>query len=176
MNTTRLIENLYQVSIHGTLSRENEQYLAWIQEFLSMFDFLWNHSELFMEIIDIPTNGKGKINGFYNTVYAQFFKYSFEERKQFKDMLSVAHGNIISKFLKTRKLKDALPTGGYIFHQYNGSPVAKVYWQYSTYPHETSGYKRIFGMGVLVRNFSRKNIFARLLYSIFKKRTIRTNS
>ena len=43
MNTSRLIENLYQVSIHGIMSAEDEKRLVWMQEFLSMFDFLWNH-------------------------------------------------------------------------------------------------------------------------------------
>lgn len=91
MNSTRLLENLYQVSIHGGLSAEDEQKLMWIQEFLSMFDFLWNHSELFMEIVEIPKTQNGKIYGYYNTVYAQFFKYSFEEQKKFKDIFSIAH-------------------------------------------------------------------------------------
>ncbi len=55
MNTSRLIENLYQVSIHGIMSAEDEKRLVWMQEFLSMFDFLWNHSEFFMEMINMPT-------------------------------------------------------------------------------------------------------------------------
>lgn len=67
-----------------------------------MFDFLWNHSELFMEIIDIPTARKGRIQGWYNTVYAQFFQYSFQEEKKFKDILTRSHGDADTQFLETQ--------------------------------------------------------------------------
>lgn len=92
MNTGRLLENVYHIALHEVLSPENELKLEWVRELLSMFDFLWNHSEIFMEIVDMPTVEKGRVRGFYNTVYAQFFQYSFQEEKRFKDLLARSHG------------------------------------------------------------------------------------
>ena len=91
MNTARVIDNLYQVCIHGVLSPEDEIKLIWIQELLSMFDFLWNHSDFFMEITSLPRDKTGKIYGYYNTVYAQFFGRSFGEDASFKDTLIRSH-------------------------------------------------------------------------------------
>lgn len=170
MNSARLIENLYQVGVHGSLSEENERRLMWIQEFLSMFDFLWNHSGFFMEIIDMPTSKEGKIYGFYNTVYAQFLKHSFDEQQKFKDILSIVYGYTILKFLETRKFKDTLSDGEYTFHSYNKRPVAMVYWRYSLYPHEVlTGYNRMFSMGMLVRKIPKRNILVRIFRSVFKR-------
>ena len=92
MNTARLMDNLYQICVHGILSRENEVKFIWIQEFLSMFDFLWNHSEFFMEVIEMPETKKGRIGGLYNTVYAQFFGQSFKEERSFKGVLTTSYG------------------------------------------------------------------------------------
>lgn len=170
MNTSRLVENLYQVSALGSLSSDDEQRLMWIQEFLSMSDFLWNHSEFFMEIINIPVRKDRKIHGCYNTVYAQFLKYSFEEQKPFKNILSLAHGSTISKFFETRTLQHISLAKESVFYQYNKRPIAQVYWQYSTYPHETPpGYNRMFSIGTLIRKIQRKNIFVRIFQSIFTK-------
>lgn len=55
MNTSDLLKISIEVSIHGIMSAEDEKRLVWMQEFLSMFDFLWNHSEFFMEMINMPT-------------------------------------------------------------------------------------------------------------------------
>lgn len=163
MSSARLIENLYQVSVHGSLSRENEQKLMWIQEFLSMFDFLWNHSGLFMEIIDIPTTKTGVVYGFYNTIYAQFLKHSFDEKKKFKEVLARVHGMSILQFLEIRQFKNTSSAGEYTFHQCNKRPVARIYWTYSLCPHEVfPEYNRMFSMGVLVRKIQKKNIFVRL--------------
>ena len=136
MSTTRLIQDVFQISIHSTISEENEQKLLFIQEFLSMFDFLWNHSDFSLEIIDVPTRKTDRIYGSYNTVYAQFLKHTFDETKKFKDIFMAVHGISLSEFLKTRIIKDIISTGKYIFHDRNASPVAEVYWQYSTYPHQ----------------------------------------
>lgn len=172
MNSTRLIENLYQVGVHGALSEEDEQKLAWIQEFLSMFDFLWNHSGLFMEIIDVPTIQEGKIYGFYNTVYAQFLRHSFDEQKKFKDILSIAHGSTFLKFMEARKFQNTLSAGEYTFHEFNKCPIARVYWRYSTYPHEVlPGYERMFSLGMLIRKLPRKNMIVRFFQGLFKKTT-----
>ncbi len=138
MSTARLIEKLYQVIIHEPLSEEGEQKLVWIQEFLAMFDFLWNHSDFFMEIIDIPTVKEGKIYGFYNTIYAQFFRSSFNEKIKFKDIITMAHGGNITNFFAVRHLSKAPSTGEFIFHKCNKVPVAKIHWQYCIYPHELS--------------------------------------
>jgi len=91
MNTARLVENMYQICRHGILSEEDELRLIWVQEFLSMFDFLWNHSEFFMEIADIPHIQEKKISGYYNTVYAQFLKYSYRDDKKTKDIISLGY-------------------------------------------------------------------------------------
>lgn len=136
MNSTRLIENLYQVSVHGILSKENEQHLMWIQEFLSMFDFLWNHSGLFMEIIHIPTEKNNKLYGLYNTIYAQFLKYSFQEQKKFKDIFSIVHGSNILESIKASGTENTISAVQSVFHQYNKRPVAQIYWQHSVYPYE----------------------------------------
>lgn len=136
MNTARLLEKLFQVCIHEKLSEENEQYLQWIQELLSMFDFLWNHSDFFLETIDVPSRKTDKIYGSYNTVYAQFLKRTFDETRKFKDILMTVHSMSLSEFLKMRISDGALSTGKYIFHNRNASPVAEVYWQYSIYPYQ----------------------------------------
>lgn len=138
MSTTQLIEKLYQVIIHGPLSAEGEQKLVWIQEFLSMFDFLWNHSDFFMEIIDLPADKESRIYGFYNTIYAQFFGTSYKEKLKLKDIVSVAHGGNIMQFLGMRRFNTTPSTGEFTFHKYNKTPVARVYWQYCIYPHELS--------------------------------------
>jgi hypothetical protein len=170
MNSTRLINNLYQISIHSSLSQENEQYLVWIQEFLAMFDFLWNHGEFFMETIDIPTGNEVKVRGRYNTLYAQFFKSSFEEKKNFQDIISVAHGSTFKKYIETRKFQNTPSIGTYIFYQKNKCPVAEICWQCSSYPEEVfPGYKRLFSIGVLVKKIQRKNIFIRLFQYFSKK-------
>lgn len=170
MNTARLIENLYQVAIHGTLSEENEQKLAWIQEFLSMFDFLWNHGEFFMEIIDIPDSKKGKILGYYNTLYAQFFRASFREVRSFKDIIELAHKRNVSDFLEERASIAPLSFQEEVFHTCKRCPVGHIYWQYSQYPHKrTPGYQRIWNMGLLTKKIKKRN---RILdfFSFFSKK------
>lgn len=170
MNSTRLIGNLYQVGVHGFISKENMQELAWIQEFLSMFDFLWNHSEFFMETIDIPIKEEGGIRGRYNTVYAQFFKSSFDEQKQFQNIISLVHGDTLEKILKTRKFQNIPSIGIYKFHQYNKHPVADICWQCSGCPFEVfPGYKRTFSIGLLVKKIQKKNIFIRIFEYFFRK-------
>lgn len=170
MNTARLMDNLYQICVHGILSRENEAKLIWIQEFLSMFDFLWNHSEFFMEVIYMPETPKGKISGFYNTVYAQFFRQSFKEDRSFKNVLKTSYGMSISKIAEMRTSTRALTVQELPFHASNGRYRADVYWQSSIYPHVVSvGYTNIFSFGTLVRTIRRKNIFIRIFQSIFRK-------
>jgi hypothetical protein len=170
MNTARLIENMYQVCIHGHLSEENEQKLIWIQEFLSMLGFLWNHSEFFMETIDVPTTNQEKIHGLYNTLYAQFFRYTFRDQKKFKDVLPIAHGLPISTFLDKIKINPLSSIKKCLFYQKNKSPVAEVQWLYSTYPVEIQpGYQKIFGLGILVRKIHKNNIFVQI-YQYLSKR------
>ena len=134
MNTARLMDNLHQVCVHGILSPENEVKLIWIQEFLSMFDFLWNHSEFFMEIIEMPETPKGKINGLYNTVYAQFFGRSFQAEKAFKDVLKTVYGTNIGKVAETKMSGTDPLTQELPFHGKNGRTKADVYWQSCIYP------------------------------------------
>jgi len=172
MNTTRLIENLHQIAVYGDFSMEDEQRLAWIREFLSIFDFLWNHSELFMEAIDVPTIGKNGIQGYYNTVYAQFLKCSFQEEKNFQDTLSKAYGESIARFLETRKIEDLASDGEHVFHQCNRQPVADVYWRHSVYPNGASGHTKILSVGVLVRKIPKVNILTRIFQNILKKDSI----
>ena len=150
--------------MHENLSQEDEEKYIWIREFLSMFDFLWNHSGLFMEAIYIPTTKKGDIIGHYNTVEAQFLKYSFQENK-FQNIFLRAHTKSISDFL----LKGSMPSGKYPFHEYRGSPTAQVSWHYCTYPHERAGNQTIFGVGTLTHNIPKKNFFLRLIRYIFQK-------
>lgn len=168
MNTTRLIENLHQIAVYGDLSMEDEQKLAWIREFLSIFDFLWNHSELFMEIIDMSTTEKDRIQGYYNTVYAQFLRCSFQEEKNFQDTLSRVHGKSVSRFLETRKIEDVAQDGEHVFHQCNRQPVADVYWRHSVYPNGASGHTKILSVGVLVRKIPKANIFVRMFQNVLK--------
>jgi len=173
MNTFRLIENLYHISIHDSLSLENRQKLIWIQEFLAMFDFLWNHGDLFMEIIDIPFSKDGKISGSYNTVYAQFLKRSFEKQKKIKDVFSVVHGEDIENILQKRSYKNIHAVEVNTFHQHNKYPIGEVCWQYALYPKEAiPGYKSMFSLGFLVHKIQRKNIFTRILQYIFKPHSL----
>lgn len=170
MNTTRLMQNLYQVCIQIGLSYEEEQHLLWIQEFLSMFDFLWNHSEFFMEIIDMPKTKTGKIYGYYNTVYSQFLKRSWGDVKKFKDILGIVHGATILKFLETRDFKDSLSMGEHTFHDYSKHSVARVHWQYAQYNNEViPGYYRMFSIGTLTAKIQQKNIFICIFDSLFRK-------
>ncbi|NCP76775.1 hypothetical protein GW830_01360 [bacterium] len=135
MNSIRLLDNLFQISINEDFSEENEQYFIWIGEFLSMFDFLWNHSELFMEIINVPTIETGGISGSYNTVYAQFLKHSFEERKKFKEILTTAHEGDILDLLSKRETITFMEEERR-FCEYNRCPVALIHWHHLVYPHE----------------------------------------
>lgn len=169
LNTARIVENLYQVCIHGILSVENEQKLIWIQDFLSMFSFLWNHSELFMESVDLPTTKTGKIYGSYNTVYAQFFRSSFQKQKKFKDTLTTVHNTTVSDFLSTRTAWNTHSQATYMFHQNNKTPVAMVSWKYSIYPYEIPlGYHKIFWVGTLARKIQKENLLVRIFRRIFK--------
>lgn len=68
----------------------------------------------------------------YNTVYAQFFKYSFNDKRRFKDILTTGSLRIGNRVLENRKFKEIPSWWEYIFHQYNKRPVAKIYWQYCT--------------------------------------------
>lgn len=170
MNTARLIQNLYQVSIHGGISFEDEKKLMWIQEFLSMLDFLWNHSEFFMEIVDMPTDKAGKIQGYYNTVYAQFLKRSWSDVKKYKDILTIAHGATVAGFLETRDFKESPSMGEFTFHECNRHPIARVHWQYSIYRNEVlPGYHRMFSVGVLTAKIQKKNIFVRIFEKLMKR-------
>ncbi len=169
MNTFKLIENLYHISMHDSLSPENRLKLIWIQEFLSMFDFLWNHGDLFMEIIDIPLSKEEKISGSYNTVYAQFLKRSFEKGKKIRDTFSVVHGTSIEDILEKRNNKDIHAISVNTFHQHNKYAIGEVCWQYALYSKEViPGYKSMFSLGFLIHKIQRKNIFTRMIQYIFK--------
>jgi hypothetical protein len=170
MNTFKLIENLYHISIHDSLSPENRQKLIWIQEFLAMFDFLWNHGDLFMEVINIPISPEGKFSGSYNTVYAQFLKRSFEKQKKIKDIFSIVHGENIENILKKRNHKDTHAVTLSTFHEHNKSPIGDVCWQYALYPYEAiSEYKTMFSLGFLVHKIHKHNVFVRIFRYFFKK-------
>lgn len=170
MSTTRLMEKLYQITIHEEVSLEDEEKMALISEFLSIFDFLWNHSESFMEIVDISNTQRDKMYGKYNTTYAQFFRTSFENDEKTAYPLSLMQRSSILEVLRVQKLKDHSHLQEYTFHDIRKRPVAEVHWQHAIYPEEiTPGFTTIFGIGVLIRKIRKQNFLVRFFLYLFRK-------
>ncbi|MDD2916569.1 MAG: hypothetical protein PHH70_01855 [Candidatus Gracilibacteria bacterium] len=171
MNTTRLIDNVYQICIHEMLSEENEAYLAWIREFLSMFDFLWNHSEFFMETVHVPMNKKGKIHGMYNTVYSQFFGQSFQDKKSFRDIITTSYNMDLEQVIESKISADTPTIQELRFYNHKGKYRADVRWQSQKYPYERyPGYMDIFSFGTTVRSIHCKSIFSCIFEYFFRKK------
>jgi len=123
-----------------------------------------------MEIIDIPDSKKGKISGYYNTLYAQFFRSSFREEKSFKDILESAHKRNASDFFKERAYTTSPSFCEEVFHTCKLSPIGHISWQYAKYPHErTPGYQRIWNMGLLTKKIKKKNRILEL-FSFFSRK------
>lgn len=158
IDSAKIFKDMYAIIWQWSISPEDWENLRWITQFVSMFDFLWNHSGFLMEIVYLPiwkSSEKNTLRGKYNSLYAKFLGQSFIKWQNFEKILSSVYGKDNSKLFLHGKFEHIDSSKGVMFYTKNKYPVARVRWKhficpYDLFPSQTA----VFGIGILINKLT----------------------
>lgn len=173
MHSSGILEDAFSILAEQEGGSPDVGYpLAWLAEFLSMFDFLWNHGGFLMECVLLPKEATGdsdSTSGTYNSVYAQFLETSFHREENFKKRFSLAHGQVDTKTFLGEIIRNDAFLKEEVFYRKPNKPVAKVFWRFFSFSDDFFTQKPIFGIGMPVKLFKEEPFLKRIFTRIRKK-------
>jgi len=137
LDSHQLFDEIRSIIQYVPLTADQLKELDWIEEILSMFDFLWNHGGLLMEVTNISEDGQ-VLSGNYNSRYAQFRKQSYSDIRSFQEVIFSVYSREDSKDFLQGKFDTIDHPSGRVFHTKKSNPSALVRWKHYVYQQNTN--------------------------------------